>query len=320
MKKLALLLIMGWMPLLSFSQGCVDVSDDDGVMVFGFIQPQYNYTFDDIGTNSFQFNRARLGVAGSIPYDFQYYVVAELSPVFTGNPFLLDAFISYNRYIWAQAALGQYKAPLTLELQTACHKLHTIYRSHFVVDLASPLRDLGFMLYGGNDTTLIRYQAAIMNGSGMNVLDDGPNKDFVGRLLIQPFNGKLSFGGSVRHGLSEPSATDITDKDEHTRLAGEIRFHTNKFNVQGEYMYAKDIGSYTTGGGCGGPGEVVQGTIERNGWYVMTYYMFDFSLEPVIKFEYYDKDMSLSDHQEYITTVGLSYFFNDWTRLQINYL
>lgn len=320
MKKLALLILMGWMPLLSFSQGCVDISDEEGVKVIGYIQPQWQYSFDGENSNSFLFNRARLGVVGSIPYDFQYYFVAELSPFFTGQPFLLDAFISYNRLMWVQAAIGQFKSPFSLELQTPCHKLHTIYRSHFLVDLASPLRDLGFTVYGGNDTTIVRYQFAIMNGTGMNVLDNNAGKDYVGRLLIQPFKGKLSFGGSFRYGLSAPSTEGVTEEDETTRLGGEIRFHTNRFNIQAEYIWGKDVGSYTTGGGCGGPGEIVQGSIERNGYYIMAYYMTGIRLEPVVKFESYNKDMSEADQLEYVTTVGISYFFNDWTRLQINYL
>jgi len=36
MKKLALLLIMGWIPMLSMSQGCMDVSDEDGVTVIAY--------------------------------------------------------------------------------------------------------------------------------------------------------------------------------------------------------------------------------------------------------------------------------------------
>jgi len=318
MKKLALLIIMGWMPLLSFSQGCVDASDGDGLKVFGFIQPQYNYSFDGSNTNSFEFNRARIGVTGSIPYDFRYYVVLEASSFFTGNPFLLDAYISYNRLLWVQAAIGQFKSPFSLELQTPCHKLHTIYRSHFLVDLASPLRDIGFELYGGNDTTIIKYQIAIMNGTGMNKLDNNPNKDYVGRVVIQPFKGKLAFGGSFRYGLS-PSTVEGAPEDEHNRYGGEIRFHNKRFNIQAEYIWGRDIGSYTTGGGCGGPGEVVNGTIKREGWYVMAYYMTGIRLEPVIKVEYYNKDIE-GDDKQYITTLGLSYFFNDWTRLQVNYL
>ena len=45
-------------------------------------------------------------------------------------------------------ALGQFKAPFTLELQTGCHKLLTINRSKTVLELASPLRDMGIHAIG----------------------------------------------------------------------------------------------------------------------------------------------------------------------------
>ena len=89
--------------------------------------------------------------------------------------------------------------------------------------------------------------------------------------------------------------------------------------MQGEYIYGEDVGSYSTGGGCGGPGEIVEGSIERQGWYFTAMYMTDMRLQPVVKYEYYDSDMSKSDQFDYVTTVGFNYFFNDWTRLQVNY-
>ena len=320
MKKLALIIALAVLPMLSFSQGCVDVSDDEGVKVMGFIQPQYDYNFDSY-KNSFHFNRARLGVLGSIPYDFRYYFVAEFSPIFTGNPFLLDAFISYNRVMWAQAALGQFKSPFSLELQTPCHKLNTIYRTHMVVDLAGPLRDLGFMMYGGNDTTLIKYQVAIMNGSGMNTFDDNVGKDYVGRVVLQPFGSTLlGIGGSFRYGTSTPASAEAEVDDSRTRYGGEVNFNWKGVTLQGEYIWAEDVGSYTEGGGCGGPGTIVEGSKERQGWYVTAMYMTKFRLQPVVRYEYYDKDISADDQFQYMTTLGINYFFNDWTRLQVNYL
>jgi len=320
MKKLAIIFAMALIPMLGFSQGCVDASDDDGVNVFGFIQPQFDYNFDT-DVNSFHFNRARLGVNGSIPYDFRYYVVAELSPIFTGNPFLLDAFISYNRYLWAQGAIGQFKSPFSLELQTACHKLNTIYRSHMVVDLAGPLRDIGFMMYGGNDTTLLRYQVAIMNGTGMNTFDDNSGKDYVGRVVLQPFGSNLlGVGGSFRYGTSAPASAEAEEDDSRLRYGGEVNFNFKGITLQGEYIYAEDVGSYTEGGGCGGPGTVVEGSKERQGWYVTAMYMTKFRLQPVVRYEYYDKDIAADDQFQYMTTFGVNYFFNDWTRLQVNYI
>jgi phosphate-selective porin len=321
MKNLAIIIIISiWVPLLGYSQGCTDADPNEKLKVFGFIQPEYRTNFTS-GDNTFIFNRARVGATGSIPYDFSYYVVAELSPSFTGNPYLLDAFISYNRFSFAKAAIGQFKSPFSLELQTACHKLNTIHRSEVVVELAGPLRDMGFTVFGGTDTTLIKYQVGIMNGTGLNVVDDNGGKDFVGRVLFQPWKAKklLAIGGSFRYGTAAPTTEGAKD-DTHLRYGVEANFKYKKFTLQGEFIRGEDVGSYTEGGGCGGPGTVVEGSIERQGWYFTAMYMTDFRLQPVIKYEYFDSDLSATDQFKYITTIGVNYFFNDWTRLQANYL
>jgi len=319
MKRLALILIIGLMPILGFSQGCEEPSEDGGIKLFGFIQPQYDYNLTDPGTNSFNFNRARLGVTGVIPYDFSYYAVMEMSPSFNngGTPFLLDAYVSYNRYSWAKIALGQFKAPFSLELQTACHNLTTINRSKTVLELASPLRDMGVMISGGNDTTFVKYQLAIMNGSGINQIDDNAAKDYVGRVVFQPWEF-FHFGGSFRMGSGIATDPALPD-DTHTRYGFEAQVKYGDFLFEGEYIYGKDEGSYTEGGGCGGDVTVVQGDKERRGFYGSVSYMFDFGLQPVVNFEMFDNDISVDDRAEYFTTFGVNYFFNDWTRLQVNY-
>ncbi len=47
--------------------------------------------------------------------------------------------------------------------------------------------------------------------------------------------------------------------------------------------------------------------------------MFDFGLQPVLKWEMFDEDITVDNKAQYLTTFGINYFFNDWTRLQINY-
>ncbi len=323
MKKLAIIIIISiWVPLLGYSQGCTDADPNEKLKVFGFIQPEYHANFSEGGANTFVFNRARIGATGSIPYDFSYYVVAELSPSFTGNPYLLDAFISYNRFSFAKAAIGQFKSPFSLELQTPCHKLNTINRSQVVVELAGPLRDMGFTVFGGTDTTLIRYQVGIMNGTGLNIIDDNGGKDFVARVLFQPWKAKklLAIGGSFRYGTAAPQTEGAISDDTRLRYGVEANFNYKKFTLQGEFIGGEDVGSYTEGGGCGGPGVIVEGSIERQGWYFTAMYMTDLRLQPVFKYEYYDSDLSADDQFKYVTTLGVNYFFNDWTRLQANYM
>ena len=120
-----------------YGQGCVENTSDEGPQLIGYLQPEFAYFFygqDDNGNaikpNTFYFRRARLGVVGSIPYNFSYYILAEFSPLATGYPYLLDFFITYaplDKY--AKFSFGQFKAPFGYELSQPCFGLHTINRS-----------------------------------------------------------------------------------------------------------------------------------------------------------------------------------------------
>jgi hypothetical protein len=346
MKNAALIiLIIGLLPLKSLAQGCTDADPDQRLKVFGFLQPQYSWKLAgdndlltssdgvEVGDNSFAFNRARVGVTGNIPYDFMYYANIEFSPTFTGNPFLLDAFVGWTRFKWFKASVGQFKVPFTLELQTPCHKLNTIYRTNTVVNLVGPIRDFGLMFYGGNDTTLFFYQVGAFNGTGIPTpesaafyMDDNKGKDIIGRVLFQPFGSSriLAIGGSGRMGSSAPAEEGVDD-DTYSSLGAEVNFRLKGFTVQGEYIWREDKGSYTTGGGCGGPGEVVSGSITRFGAYGTLMYMTPWRFQPVYRIEYFDQDMNETEGSfvdqkiQVLNTVGFNYFFNDWTRLQVNY-
>ena len=49
-------------------------------------------------------------------------------------------------------------------------------------------------------------------------------------------------------------------------------------------------------------------------------YMTEWDLQPVIKYEAYDENIDADDDAVSVITYGLNYFFNDWTRLQFNYM
>jgi len=46
----------------------------------------------------------------------------------------------------------------------------------------------------------------------------------------------------------------------------------------------------------------------------------DIPIQPVIKYESYDPNADENNDASSIITFGVNYFFNDWTRLQLNYL
>jgi len=320
------------MPALSFAQGCMGGDSEDGVKVVGYIQPQYEYQFiGDDGTpfhnlksnNSFYFNRARVGVVGNIPYDFSYYFMMEMSPT-KGGPQILDAFITYKRWDpYLNVSFGQFKSPFGLELTTPCQALHTVNRSRVVSELASPFRDMGIMFLGSTGElfgmkNLISYRFAITNGTGMNVFDDDKYKDYIGRLVVTPMEG-LSIGASYKFG-KQASQSGADTPDQHQRWGADISF--NKYNVlfQAEYIDGNDKGSTLIGGGCGEEGTLVEGDFKRNGFMAMLGYKTKWNIQPIIKFESYDPDTNTEFNKQQDWTYGINYWFNEWTRVQLNYV
>jgi hypothetical protein len=340
MKKLLILslLFTSLFHLASFGQGCLESSSGDGAKIIGYIQPQFDYNFngknlagESLNTSSFKFNRARIGVTGSIPYDIDYYVLVETSSFFTGNPFLLDAFITYKRLgPWAKFSVGSFKSPISLELNTPCNGLYTINRSLFVDELTAPNRDIGIMMLGSSDSltifgvetfNLIKYSIAVTNGTGLGELDNNMGKNYSGRIVISPLKG-LSLGASYLYGKQKANDPTAEDEDEKKRYGFDAEYKFKNFLIQGEYMHGEDIGSYTTGGGCGGTPTVVSGSVDRAGYFVQAMYMTPWNLQPVFKYETYDPNMAADEEGDIknIMTFGLNYFLNDWTRVQINYL
>ncbi|MBI9033420.1 MAG: hypothetical protein JEZ03_03005 [Bacteroidales bacterium] len=299
------------------AQGCAEPSSDEGVNVFGFIQPQVHSSLGEKPTNTFDFKRARIGVMGNIPYDFSYYVVLETSAFLGDDPYLLDAFISYKRFEWAKVSIGSFKNPFGLEVNTACSGLHTVYRSVVSDQLVSPQRDYGLMISGGDKKTFVRYSFALMNGRGLGVQDNNTMKDVVGRVVIHPTD-YLYVGGSFRYG------TPTTNEEERISLAAEIEVVKGDFLLQAEYIYDQGDYNRAAGGGCGSE-PMILGQ-KRSGAWAQAMYMTPFNLQPVLKFEYFNPEDANSDggtpdkdRGEYGATAGLNYFFNDWTRVQLNY-
>ncbi len=294
------------------AQGCGGAPSSEGIKVFGFLQAQYESHYTDPGKNGFSFERSRLGVMGKIPYDFSYYVVAEFSPFISPNPYLLDAFITYDRYSWSRISLGSFKTPFGLETNTACSGLTTIYRSTATLQMVAPFRDLGVVLMGGTDSTLFTYQLGLMNGSGLGKFDNNTKKDVVGRVVFKPLDF-LKIGGSFRYGF--PSY--LNDKDSRTTFGAELQAKYSGFTLLGEYI--SDQGDYNRdlGGGCSG--NLIELGENRSGGYVTMSYLSKWNLEPVFRYDFFDSG-NTSKYKENNMTFGLNYFFNDWTRLQVNYM
>jgi len=270
---------------------------------------------------------------GNIPYDFSYYFVTEMAPIqnteFGQAATICDAFITYKRFApYVKVSVGQFKAPFGTEQLHGCHKLLTINRSEVVNNLAGPIRDMGIMISGSVDTLfganlkdLLGYSVAIINGTGRNIFDNNMKKDIVARLTLKPLSF-LTLGSSYRFG-AHPALVETSETDDtRMRYGFDATFKYSNFFVQGEYIVGSNEGSYTTGGGCGGPLEVHEGSVDQRGYFAQAAYMTPWNIQPVVKYETYDPNIAEEADGDIhnIVTFGVNYFFNDWTRVQLNYL
>ena len=183
----------------SFAQGCEDdtattsiasgVPSTSSMTIFGYIQPQFTYHQsipDDMST--FNFKRARIGVRGRVNRSFSYYFMLETSPfIGGGDAYLLDAFVTFDKFEWTKFSLGSFKQPFGREVTTACNNLTTIDRAMVADQLVAPQRDLGLMMLGGTSKTKFRYSLAFMNGRGLGFEDNNKKKDIIGRATYQEF-------------------------------------------------------------------------------------------------------------------------------------
>ena len=66
--------------------------------------------------------------------------------------------------------------------------------------------------------------------------------------------------------------------------------------------------------------EVHEGSINRSGFWAQALYMTPWNIQPIVKYESYDHNNDTDNDAQNVITFGFNYFFNDWTRLQLNYL
>jgi len=343
MKKylIFILLAVFVLPLQSMAQGCSDSGGEDGIKVIGFVQSEYQYQMlgDSVQVDaingleqpsSFYLRRARLGATGEIPYDFSYYFMAEFSPSL-GGPYILDAFVTYKRFApYFMVSMGQFKSQFGLELTTACSGLYTIGRSRVVNELSSPFRDIGVLLLGGTGDkkffgleheNIITYRLAITNGQGMNKYDGNMDKDITARVVLQPIED-VKIGASYRWGKQKP--IQATEPDDLRRRWGvDISVEKGKILFQGEYISGFDRGSSLVGGGCGSAPTIQKGDFTKDGFWTAIMYKFDNGFAPILKYQYFNvtSDVaSIPAQTQDEAIIGFNYYFNDWVRMQCNYV
>jgi phosphate-selective porin OprO/OprP len=135
--------------------------------------------------DTFAIRRLRPALEGTLfgLADFRF------TPDFAGGAVaVFDAYADVHPFAWLRVRAGKFKSPLGLERLQSDADVPLIERA--LTQYLTPTRDVGANLYGDIAGGVVQYNLGIYNGSPDNAnqdVDANHAKDFVGRLLVQPF-------------------------------------------------------------------------------------------------------------------------------------
>lgn len=221
----------------------------------------------DLGYNRSLFaRRIRPVFSGTVAHDFDFSVM----PDFGGSsPTLVDAYAEYKANPGAKVRVGKFKVPFSLEyLQSS--QVNNFAELGLPSNLY-PNRDIGIQLSGDLFKDRVNYAFGYFNGAGdrenLNS-DTNKEKDFVGRLFVQPFKSTsvetlkgLGLGYAFSYGHRENTlsqsyvspgqatvftygspatpggaSTTITSAGPHLRSSPQAYFYNGSFGLIGEYV------------------------------------------------------------------------------------
>jgi phosphate-selective porin OprO/OprP len=284
--------------------------------------------------NEFDIRRARLDFQGDFSTKWSYRLLID----FVGNsgangsaptggplvsPALMDAFIAYKPWDFIKITAGQFTIPFSLENLTQDRYLETVDRSQVVSALVARKgdasnglvdsignqngRDIGIQVSGSlinlGDRHLLDYYLSLLNGAGINTVDNNSSKDIDGRIVFHPFK-ILDIGGSYYNGFDRFTSSPTKDQ-ERIRWGAELALNYKALSVKSEYIQGQE--------GDHNP-------IVHEGWYAQaSYFIVPKYLQGVFRYDTYNPNTAKSQLTNTYYVFGVNYFFNVWTKLQVNY-
>lgn len=284
----------------------VQIAQGD-LKISGYAQALYRYCELDSQNDSFSLPRVRLKFDGHLRPELAYRIQIDVA---ASADILRDAYIKYTKYPSANIIVGQTFIPFSEEQLYPTPDLEFIDRT-LVTSRFSYDRDLGIQLQGELFDKKLAYGAGVFNGAGRNTTDNNDDKDIVGRIVVSPLKGKnvllegLSLGAAFQYG-SQPQIENT--EGDRTVFGALVKYEYNKLKAQSEYLFRRQ--------------EQITGLSDKDGdgWYIMTAYYLLPELQGAVRYEQYDPDIDIAENREDVLTLSLNYFFNDYLRLQVNYL
>lgn len=269
--------------------------------ISGYVQPQYVHdqsSSDDPGKNRDQFSVRR----GRLKFVYQFTPTSRftLQPEMNSSGVSLkDAYVELTEpwTSWKHTlTAGQFKWPFGYEVGQSSSVREMPERTRVIRALFPGERDRGLMLSGTGLSKRLRYQLAVVNGSGIDQTSD-PNsrKDLVGRLTWD--FGPLDVGASMYRGADlvvtafEPSGIEFDKR--RTGVEAQWATPVKGLSLRGEYIRGDQAPA-------AGTARTASQAVE--GWYLYAVHNVGTRHQFVLRADEYDGDTDVPDNA--VTTLG----------------
>ena len=285
---------------------------------FGFTQIRVINTWEDNqkSTMNFQLNKIRIGINGQVSERLRYLGLFEGGAVaptpYSISP--LDLHVSYKFFPELEVRIGQDWYKIGWEYSQPIPTLLFISFSDFASEVFDRMGrngfygyDIGIWLNGiiEMDNIIMGYNAGILNGTGLNNIDDNNKKDLFFRAYIEPIK-YAHLGVSAFNGYSTIDNEDLKDQI----YALEVILRIGEFMSSIEYYYSQNAESKT---------QVNQyPEIIKRGFY--SFLSYNYASYQI--FFRYEVNQSLYQQGEVgkVFTFGVNYLIKELNKISLNYV
>jgi hypothetical protein len=280
--------------------------------VSGYLQAQYvddERSRDALGGSSGTRNFDQFSVRrGRVKFTYQMSPTSRfvLQPDITSSGVSLkDGYVEFTEpwTAWKNTlTAGQFNWPFGYEIGYSSSSRELPERSRVVRTLFPGERDRGVMLSGLGMAERLRYQIAVVNGTGTSSSSDlNQQKDLVGRVAYS--FGPLDVGASLYRGsdLVATGANSSGVEFDKERQGVDFQWATPLpgLGVRGEYITGKQAPS---------AGTTRSESLDVAGWYFYAIQNIGTRHQVAVRVDEYDGDTDTADDS--IRTVGGSYIFH----------
>jgi phosphate-selective porin OprO and OprP len=283
----------------------------EGLLKFkGYVQTRYEAYQLDGTVDTFKLKSAYFVPYGTVLKGWDFEAEIDAADI-AGKP-LRNAFVEYvDLKPYAAIRIGQQKPSYSEEFWTSSSSIDTIERALAVTNLSAE-RDIGINVLGKLLQGQLEYGLGIFNGNSINATDNNENKDVVGRIVYFPFYNKkglldaLRVGGAFWTGHQPKSGASEGARNRYDLL---VSYQYERLKLQSEYLFQKQA-------------QTAAADKKSNGWYLLGTYDLtkgSSNLQLVAKVEQFDPDKGVAANRLDVTTLGINYFFNKYTKIMANY-